>query len=54
MEELAADISFALDAYYRDERRSEVELSLRASEERFRELAVWTDGAIGRVTTLLS
>lgn len=39
LKELAADISFGLDAHFREERRRAAETALRASEERFRELA---------------
>jgi len=39
LDELAADISFALDVHAREAERRRVEAALRESEERFRELA---------------
>ena len=39
MAQLAADISFGLEAYRREEQRRAAEAALRTSEERFRELA---------------
>jgi two-component system cell cycle sensor histidine kinase/response regulator CckA len=39
LDELAMDIAFALEGYERDQERRRVERALRASEERFRQLA---------------
>ena len=52
--ELAANISFALDNFAREEARKNVEIALRASERRFRDIAqaageyVWENDISGR------
>ncbi|HEY6948306.1 MAG TPA: ATP-binding protein, partial [Gemmatimonadales bacterium] len=43
LNQVAADISFGLEAHRREERRKEAEVALRASEVRFRELAETID-----------